>query len=116
EPVEGIYEHVATTRLATAEPRQLRSQFRVLALHHLVRHVRHPTTASSWPTGRAANVEPVVPVKHTIRYDPIHASGPGNRATLLPRVRAWSRSPRLARPSTSTLCFFKPRTAYELET
>src|SRR5205807_2278778 len=104
QPVEGVYQHVAAARVAAAEPRQLRAQLRVLALHHLVRHVRYPTTASSWPTVRAAKVEPVVPVKRTMRYDPIHWSGPGNRATLLARVRPWSRSPRLAHPSTRTSC------------
>src|SRR5437868_5657818 len=104
QPVEGVYQHVAAARVAAAEPRQLGAQLRVLALHHLVRHVRYPTTASSWPTVRAAKVEPVVPVKRTMRYDPIHWSGPGNRATLLARVRPWSRSPRLAHPSTRTSC------------
>src|SRR5437588_951947 len=104
QPVEGVYQHVAAARVAAAEPRQLGAQLRVLALHHLVRHVRYPTTANSCPTVRAAKVEPVVPVKRTMRYDPIHWSGPGNRATLLARVRPWSRSPRLAHPSTRTSC------------
>src|SRR3989440_7400436 len=106
QPVERVHEHVAAARLAAAEPGQLGTELAVLPLHHLERQVRHPTTASPpvWSTGRAAKVEPVVPVKRTVRYDPIHWSGPGNRATLFARVRPWSRSPRLAHPSTRTSC------------
>src|SRR2546429_6371429 len=87
--------------------------FRSLPLYHLERHVRHPTTASPFPTrpsATAVKVDPVVPVKRTSRYPPIQASGPGMSATLLVRVRPCSSSPRLARPSTSTSCVLPTRT------
>src|SRR5207247_197570 len=47
EAIEREHEYVAAARLAAAESGQLGTQLRVLPLHHLERHVRHPTTASS---------------------------------------------------------------------
>src|SRR6266567_9477059 len=103
QAIEREHEDVAAAGLAAAEPRQLGTQLRILPLQHFERHVRHPTTACTCPcsSGTAVKVDPVVPVKRTSRYPPIHASGPGMSATLLVRVRPCSSSPRLARPSTS---------------
>src|SRR5438128_2319360 len=120
EAIEREHEDVSAARLAAAEPGQLGTQLRIFPLHDLERHVRHPTTASSSPlplpctrpSGTAVKVEPVVPVKRTSWYPPIQLSGPGMSATLLVRVRPCSRSPRLARPSTSTSCVLPTRATF----
>src|SRR5438552_4778637 len=73
EAVEREHDYISAARLAAAEPGQLGTQLRILPLHDLERHVRHPTTASSSPlpctrpSGTAVKVEPVVPVKRTSR-------------------------------------------------
>src|SRR6266566_2936052 len=112
EPVQGVHHHVPVARLAATEPGQLGAQPLVFPLHHLERHVRHPTTVSSRRCVCAVKVEPVVPVSRTVRYVPIHSAGPASSATLLVRVRVWSSSPRLACPSTSTSCVVPTRPAF----
>src|SRR6185437_445557 len=104
QPVEGEYQHVPPAGVAPAELGELRAQQVVFPLRHFPHHVRYPTTDNSRATGHPVNVEPVVPVRRTLVYVPIHDSGPSTSTTLFARVRVCSSPPRFANPSTSTSC------------
>src|SRR5207247_1497378 len=117
-PVERVRQHVAATGVAAAELGKVLAQALIFALHDLGGHVvgchasppaplfatRRGGTLGVDSTGQAVNVDPVVPVKRTRRYVPIHSAGPSTRAILFVRVLVCSRSPRFAGPSTSTSC------------
>jgi hypothetical protein len=69
EPIERINEHVAAAGIAAAEARELGAELGVFALDDFQRDVRYPTTASApcAAIGEAVKVDPVVPVKRTVR-------------------------------------------------
>src|SRR5438105_8352024 len=108
QTIEREDEHVAPADVATAELGKRVAQTLVFPLHDFQGHVgyNHAATSSrfSFSSGHAIKVDPVVPVKRTRRYVPIHSGGPSSIAILLVRVRACSKSPRFAGPSTRTSC------------